>query len=78
MDELYYNSWEAEICDTNPALCLAETVEGTKEDSKYKVRSKVMPKQQDEAQELLFKNHVVFATEISENRQTIGLECTSL
>ncbi|CAG8760234.1 5714_t:CDS:1, partial [Gigaspora margarita] len=58
MDELYYNPWEMEVSNTNPALCLAETMEGTtleQEDFEYKVGSEVTPKQREEAQELLFK-----------------------
>ncbi|CAG8769896.1 9993_t:CDS:2, partial [Dentiscutata erythropus] len=37
--------------------------------SEYNIGQKVTPKQQDNAHNLLFRNHAVFATNISEDRQ---------
>ncbi|CAG8462523.1 5537_t:CDS:1, partial [Racocetra fulgida] len=67
--------------ESSPAICLAESMEGLNQDDQkrsYNVGSEVTTKQQQEAYELLVKNHDVFGTDISEDGQTMGLGCTNI
>ncbi|CAG8786786.1 19972_t:CDS:1, partial [Racocetra fulgida] len=67
--------------ESSLAICLAESIKGLNQDDQkisYNVGLEVTTKQQQEACELLVKNHDVFATDISEDEQTIGLRCTNI
>ncbi|CAG8759573.1 23995_t:CDS:1, partial [Gigaspora rosea] len=72
-EEIYYNPWENE---TSSAVCLVEAIERTMDN--YNVGQEITTQQKKKAYDLLLNNHDVFATDISESGQTMGLGCTTV
>ncbi|CAG8803054.1 2230_t:CDS:2, partial [Gigaspora margarita] len=62
--------------ETSLAICLVEAMGGIKQNNNvisYNIGHEITGQQKEEANNLLLDNHDVFATDISESRQTMGL-----